>query len=49
MFDKKMIWNGNEIVFEGESHTGVAGIAPDMPEELAEEMVKRWNATQKEG
>ena len=41
--DRKMLWNGNEIVFEDSPNTGVAGISHDMPDELAEELVRRWN------
>jgi hypothetical protein len=39
----KMIWNGNELVFEAYPKHGIAGIAPDMPVELAEEITRRWN------
>jgi len=38
-----MIWNGNEIVFSEDVNKGVAGISQDMPDDLAEEMVRRWN------
>ena len=40
---QKMIWNNNELVFEDKPGSGVAGIAPDMPDELGEEIAKRWN------
>jgi hypothetical protein len=43
MKKKTMRFNGNEIVFCDEPNKGVAGIAPDQPDELAEEMVSRWN------
>lgn len=40
----RLIWNGNELVFEAYPNHGVAGISPDMPDELGEEIAKRWNA-----
>ena len=40
---RKMIFNGNEIVFEDAPTVGVAGISSNMPDELAEMIVKRWN------
>jgi len=41
--NKKMEWNGNEIVFEDAPRFGVAGIGMGVPDEVAEEMVRRWN------
>ena len=38
-----MIWNGNELVFESNKHCGVTGISPNMPDEMGEEIAKRWN------
>lgn len=40
----KLIWNGNELVFEAYSKFGVAGIASEMPDGFGEEIAKRWNA-----
>jgi len=40
----EMFWNGNELVFTSDPDTGVAGIAPGIPDQLGEEIVKRWNA-----
>lgn len=39
----KLIWNGNELVFEAYPNFGVAGISPNMPDELGEEIAKSWN------
>lgn len=36
-------FNGNEIVFCDDPQRGIAGIAQDQPDELAEEIVERWN------
>ena len=44
MNTRTMYWNGNEIVFNDESSVGIAGLAPGQPDELAEEIVRRWNA-----
>ena len=43
MDTRTMYWNGNEIVFNDDSSVGVAGIADGQPDELAEEIVRRWN------
>lgn len=40
----KLIWNGNEIVFEAYPKFGVAGIVDEMPDEFGEELCKRWNS-----
>lgn len=40
----EMAWSGNEIVFIDDPSVGVAGIAGDVPDNLGEEIVKRWNA-----
>ena len=42
--EEKMLWNGNEIVFENFSNHGVAGISHDMPDSLAKTIMLRWNA-----
>jgi hypothetical protein len=39
----KMVWNGNEIVFENYPNIGIAGVPDGMPDEFAEELVRRWN------
>jgi len=39
----KLIWNGNELVFESYPNIGVAGIAPNMPDRFGEEIAKRFN------
>lgn len=39
-----MKWNGNELVFASSLNNGVAGIAPDQPVSLGEEISRRWNA-----
>lgn len=39
----KMIWNGSELVFEAYPEHGIAGLAPKIPDELGEEIAKRWN------
>lgn len=44
--NRKLVWNGNEIVFEDEPNVGVAGIGNNVPEEVAEEIVRRWNVIQ---
>lgn len=36
-------FNGNEIVFCDEPNKGIAGIAQDQPDDLADEIVERWN------
>jgi len=43
MHKRTMKFNGNEIVFTDTPNCGIAGIANDQPEELAEEIVNRWN------
>ena len=44
----KLIWNGNELVFEVDTKKGVAGISPDMPNSFGEEIAKRWNAASRQ-
>ena len=39
----KLVWNGNELVFELEPNSGVAGIANNMPDEFGEELARRFN------
>jgi hypothetical protein len=39
----KMIWNGNELVFESHPDVGIAGIASNMPDKLGEEIAHRFN------
>ena len=41
--ERQMEWTGNEIVFADNASQGVAGISPDMPEELGEQIVAAWN------
>lgn len=40
----KMTWNGNELVFDNSPNVGIAGIVRCMPDELGEEIARRWNA-----
>jgi len=42
----KLIWNGNELVFEAYPNIGVAGIAPNMPDIFGEELANRFNKNQ---
>jgi hypothetical protein len=42
----ELIWNGNEIVFEAYPSTGVAGIAPNMPDEFGKELCIAYNEYQ---
>lgn len=39
----KLIWSGNELAFEGLPNIGVAGISPNMPDRLGEEIARRFN------
>jgi len=41
---KRMMWNGNELVFSDNPRKGIAGISPGEPDALALEIVARWNA-----
>jgi hypothetical protein len=41
--NKIMKWNGNELVFIENPNIGIAGISDGMPDELGEEIAKRWN------
>lgn len=43
MRHRKLLFNGNEIVFEDEPNSGVAGIASGLPDEFAKMLVQRWN------
>ena len=47
-FYNEMVWNGNEIVFTDEPNVGVASIGNNVPDEVAEEIVSRWNLASKE-
>ena len=44
MKKSRMLWNGNELIFEDEPNVGVAGIAPDQSDELGQQIADRWNA-----
>lgn len=39
----KLLWNGNEFVFEHMKSIGVARIAQGQPELIALEIERRWN------
>jgi hypothetical protein len=39
----RLHFNGNEIIFAHDKNNGIAGVAPNQPDELAMEMVRRWN------
>ncbi len=40
----RMVWDGKELVFEGLPGVGIAGVAPNIPDEFGEELARRWNA-----
>lgn len=41
---RRMVWNGNELVFDDKPLCGVAGIAPGQPDSLGEEIALAYNA-----
>lgn len=43
----KLLWNGNEIVYEDNPNSGIAGIAPDQPDALAQLIVDSANNAQR--
>ena len=43
----KMIWNGQELVFEDMPMIGIAGLAPNTPDEYGERLAKAWNLLHK--
>jgi len=45
-YNNIMLWNGNEIVFSDNPQRGVAGIAQDQGDDLAREIIRRWNLVQ---
>ena len=40
----EMFWNWNEIVFADDPNFAVAGIPDGVPDQLGEEIARRWNA-----
>lgn len=40
---REMVWTGNELVFSDAPRVGVAGIAPDQPDGLGQQIADSWN------